>query len=155
MADHLMQELRGTGMAWRRDTLKKYRDFVREGSDFPLTEFRSRHSAATEAVGYGKVAMGFHMLRRQLGDDLFRQALQRFYRSNLGSKAAFADVQAAFEATAEQDFTEFFSQWVEWTGAPQLHLDDVRVKRRGDVWRVKGKLHQQQEGAGYTLKVPL
>ncbi len=155
MADHLMQELRGNGMAWRRDTLKKYRDFVKDGSDFPLTEFRSRHSAATEAVGYGKVAMGFHMLRRQLGDDVFRQALQRFYRSNRGSKATFADVQTAFEATAEQDFGEFFSQWVEWTGAPQLQLDDVRVKGRGNSWRVKGKLRQQQEGAGYRLKVPL
>ena len=65
MADHLMQEQRGLGADYRRDTLKKYRDFVNESRDFPLTEFRSRHSAATEAVGYGKVLMGFHMLRRQ------------------------------------------------------------------------------------------
>ena len=155
MADHLMQELRGTGMEWRRDTLKKYRDFVKEGLDFPLTEFRSRHSAATEAVGYGKVAIGFHMLRRELGDDLFRQALQRFYRSNLGRKASFADVRAAFEATAEKDYEEFFRQWVEWTGAPSLQLDKVRVSSRSGGYRLRGVLKQLQSGAAYTLDVPL
>ena len=71
MADHLMKEQAGQAAEYRRDTLKKYRDFVRDGRDFPLTEFRSRHSAATEAVGYGKTLMGFHMLRRQLGDEAF------------------------------------------------------------------------------------
>ena len=38
--------------------LKKYRDFGSSSADFPLREFRSRHSAATEAVGYGKTLMG-------------------------------------------------------------------------------------------------
>ena len=65
LADHLIQEQRGKGADYRRDTLQKYRDYVRDGRDFPLTEFRSRHSAATEAVGYGKTLMVFHMLRRQ------------------------------------------------------------------------------------------
>jgi len=155
MADHLMQELRGTGMNWRRDTLKKYRDFVRDGSDFPLTEFRSRHSAATEAVGYGKVAMGFHMLRRELGDDVFRQALQRFYRTNRGSKAAFADVETAFAATAGQDFSTFFEQWVEWTGAPDLRLGNIMVSRRSGGWQVQGTLRQVQGDKPYQMNVPV
>ena len=63
MADHLIQEQRGKGEEYRRDTLQKYRSYVRDGRDFPLTEFRSRHSAATEAVGYGKTLMVFHMIR--------------------------------------------------------------------------------------------
>ncbi len=66
LADHLYKEQQGQGAEYRRDTLKKYRDFVKEGRDFPLTEFRSRHSPATEAVGYGKALMTFHMARRQL-----------------------------------------------------------------------------------------
>ena len=59
------KEVEGQGAEYRRDTLKKYRDFASTNGDFPLREFRSRHSAATEAVGYGKTLMGFHMLRRQ------------------------------------------------------------------------------------------
>lgn len=155
MADHLMQELRGTGAVWRRDTLKKYRDFVRDGSDFPLTEFRSRHSAATEAVGYGKVALGFHMLRRQMGDEAFTLALQRFYRENRGTKASFADVRAAFEATTEQNFATFFAQWVERTGAPDLAFGQTRVLGDSGGYRIRGSILQQQSGAPYALEVPL
>ena len=69
MADHLIQEQRGKGAEYRRGALQKYRNYVKDSRDFPLREFRSRHSAATEAVGYGKTLMGFHMLRRRLGDD--------------------------------------------------------------------------------------
>ncbi len=75
LADHLIKEQRGQGAEYRRDALQKYRNYVQEGDDFPLSEFRSRHSAATEAVGYGKTLMVFHMLRRQLGDEVFRRAL--------------------------------------------------------------------------------
>ena len=67
MADHLIQEQRGKGEEYRRDTLQKYRSYVRDGRDFPLTDFRSRHSAATEAVGYGKTLMVFHMIRQRVG----------------------------------------------------------------------------------------
>ena len=93
MADHLIQEQRGQGEAYRRDTLQKYRSYVKDGRDFPLTEFRSRHSAATEAVGYGKTLMLFHMLRQRLGDDGFRQWAARFYRENRGKQASFSDIR--------------------------------------------------------------
>ncbi len=156
MADHLMQELRGTGMNWRRDTLKKYRDFVSEEKDFPLTEFRSRHSAATEAIGYGKVAMGFHMLRRELGDEQFTQALQRFYRSNRGQQASFGDVRSAFEATSEKNYETFFEQWVNWTGAPDIRAEDVAVESDGKGgYLVTGMLAQRQEGDAYQISVPV
>jgi len=67
LADHLLQEQRGEGANYRRAALQKYTDFVSSARDFPLTEFRSRHSSTTEAVGYGKTLLLFHMLRRELG----------------------------------------------------------------------------------------
>ena len=36
MADHLIQEQRGKGEDYRRDTLQKYRNYVKEERDFPL-----------------------------------------------------------------------------------------------------------------------
>ncbi|MGI9341416.1 MAG: M20/M25/M40 family metallo-hydrolase, partial [Gammaproteobacteria bacterium] len=155
MADHLMQEQRGLGADYRRDTLKKYRDFVNESRDFPLTEFRSRHSAATEAVGYGKVLMGFHMLRRQLGDDGFRQAMARFYRTNRGRQASFNDVRTALENDSGHDFQAFFEQWVEWTGAPDIEVVDVTVVATADGYATTGRLLQTQGGAPYALDVPI
>ena len=78
LADHLIAEQRGAGDEYRRSTLQKYRDYVREGRDFPLTAFRSRESASTEAVGYGKALMAFHMLRMEIGDRRVPQGVAAF-----------------------------------------------------------------------------
>jgi len=155
MADHLLEEQRGNGEGYRRDTLQKYRSYVNEGRDFPLREFRSRHSAATEAVGYGKSLMGFHMLRMQLGDATFRDALARFYRGQRGRRATFADLQAAFESTGGVDLDPFFGQWLERTGAPSLAVAVETVRPEGDGWTVRGSLRQVQTGAPYAIRVPV
>lgn len=155
MADHLIKEQGGLGAEFRRDTLKKYRDYVREGRDFPLTEFRSRHSAATEAVGYGKTLMLFHMLRVAHGDEAFRKALARFYRNNRGKRASFADVRREFEAVTGAPLASYFAQWVQRTGAPRLEVIDARVSEQGTGFRLQGELVQRQPGAAYDLAIPL
>ena len=155
MADHLIKEQQGQGAEYRRDTLKKYRDFVGEGRDFPLSEFRSRHSAATEAVGYGKTMMGFHMLRLRIGDDAFRRAMQSFYRKNRNRKATFTDVREAVEAAGELDLERFFADWVDRAGAADFDLADVRVAPGGNGYVVTGRLLQRQPQAPYALDVPI
>jgi len=126
-ADHLYKEQQGQGAEYRRDTLKKYRDFVKDGRDFPLTEFRSRHSPATEAVGYGKALMTFHMARRKVGDEAYVRGLQRFYREQRGKRASFDDLARAHGAAANVDLAPFFRQWVTRAGAPDLRVADVRL----------------------------
>ena len=156
MADHLMKEQAGQAAEYRRDTLKKYRDFVRDGRDFPITEFRSRQSAATEAVGYGKTLMGFHMLRRQLGDEAFKTALARFYREHRGSKAGFGDIRAQLEQVSGRDLKRFFEQWVERPGAADLRLDAVEVQQgTNGGYEVTGVLRQVQAGEKFELQAPL
>ncbi len=80
---------------------------------FPLAQFTSRHSEQSEAVGYGKAMMMFHMLRRQLGDDTFMRALQDFYRDYRFKIAGFADLERAFAQTSGKDLQPFFAQWVQ------------------------------------------
>jgi hypothetical protein len=155
MADHLIQEQRDKGDNYRRDTLQKYRNYVKDERDFPLEEFRSRHSAATEAVGYGKSLMGFHMLRRQLGDEDFRMALARFYRQKRGQQASFRDLQKSFETTAEVELDAFFDQWLQRTGAPSLSVSVDRVRRDGDGYVVEATLHQKQSGEPFSVRVPV
>ena len=155
MADHLMQEQRGAAAAYRRDTLKKYRDFVKEDRDFPLSEFRSRHSASTEAIGYGKTLMGFHMLRLQLGDEVFKQGLARFYRNFRGKKASFSDVRTELEQASGQNLESFFQQWVDRTGAPDLIVENVSVEESNGEYLIRGELVQQQSGQTYELDVPV
>ncbi len=155
MADHLIQEQRGKGSGYRRNSLQKYRNYVKEGSDFPLAEFRSRHSAATEAVGYGKSLMLFHMLRRQLGEENFRKGLRTFYQDNIGKRASFADVQSSFEKVRESDLSHFFEQWVRRTGSPVLELTQAEVKSNSDGFELILEIQQTQEGPAYNLEVPV
>ncbi len=150
LADHLIKEGQGKGAEYRRDTLKKYRSYVGASADFPLTQFRSRHSGATEAVGYGKSLMLWHMLRMQLGDEMFVSCLARVYRRYRFARASFEDIEAVFSATAELDLGPVFRQWTERTGAPELSLE---VEASGTGWRVR--LEQVQPEAPYILEVPV
>jgi hypothetical protein len=158
MADHLFAEQRGEGAVYRRATLKKYTDFVSGGRDFPLVEFRSRHSAASEAVGYGKTLMFFHMLRRAVGDEAFLGSLATFYDQHRFTRAAFADIAAAFEESAGGDWGPFFTAWTERTGAPELEIRGVQVRETGDPetpFVVRVDLRQSQQGDPYPITVPI
>ncbi|HPF26582.1 MAG TPA: M20/M25/M40 family metallo-hydrolase [Steroidobacteraceae bacterium] len=158
LADHLYKEQQSQGAEYRRDTLKKYRDFVREARDFPLSEFRSRHSPATEAVGYGKALMLFHMTRRKIGDEAFKRGLQKFYREQRGKRATFTDLARAFSAAGETDLLPFYEQWVTRAGAPDLRIDKVEVvgsKTSSGSYTVRGVLRQVQKVAPFALDVPI
>ncbi len=155
LADHLMLEQRGEDATYRRSTLQKYRDYVSSAQDFPLVEFRGRHSAATEAIGYGRTMMGFHALRRKVGDDNFRRFLARFHREFRGRRASFDDIRAGLEAVSRQDLRRFFDDWIARPGAPGLALKGTRVTGSGSAWVVEGVLAQTQPGAPFATEVPV
>lgn len=155
MADHLIKEQRGQGAEYRRSTLQRYTDYANPENDFPLTRFRNRYNAVTEAVGYGKTMMMWHMLRRQVGDEQFVKSFQAFYRANKFKRASFEDIRKAFEQVTGQDFQPFFRQWVERTGAPELQLSSVDIKALEDGRVVNFTLTQIQPGDAYALEVPV
>lgn len=155
LADHLIQQQRGTAPSFRRNLLQHYADFVSEGRDFPLAEFTARHSSSSEAVGYGKTQMLFHMLRQRLGDEAFVRGLRRFYRQYQFKQAGFAELAEVFQGLDEADLSGFFEQWVQRTGAPELQVKTVETAEQDDGWRLTVVLQQQQPGAAYRMSVPL
>jgi aminopeptidase N len=157
MADHLIQEQRGTGDEYRRSTLQKYRDYVKTGRDFPLSEFRGRDSAATEAVGYGKSLMGFHMVRRAIGDEAFRATVGRFAREFKGRRATFRDFQKVAETVSGTPLGWIFDDLITRAGSPTLEVKagPGSVRQDGGRFIVDGLLRQSQAGAPFTLDVPI
>ncbi|MCG6900442.1 MAG: M1 family peptidase [Gammaproteobacteria bacterium] len=155
LADHLFKEQRGLGADYRRGVLQKYTDYVHHQQDFPLSEFRSRHSEVSEAVGYGKTLMLFHMLRRQLGDATFREGLQALYHQRRYQVTGFEDVESIFSTVAGDPLDPFFAQWVDRSGAPSLQVTDVHAWREGERNFLSAVIEQTQPGPGYTLRVPL
>lgn len=167
MADQLVAEQRGTGASYRRDILQRITDYVTPENDFPLNQFQSRYNAPSEAVGYGKTAMLWNMLRQDVGDERFRNALAHFYESHKYTRAGFGDIRESFEEIAGKDLKPFFTQWVDRTGAPQLRLANVKsvvaeegyiqaLKKRVPLrWSLELELEQVQPGDAYALDVPV
>ena len=156
LADHLNQAIEGRGSAYRRDQLKAYAAYVRDADDLPLTAFRGRHGSASQAIGYGKALMLFHMLRIRLGDDAFRTGLQRFYADNRFRRTGYAELAAAFDTTGDGGSSAFIEAWTTRVGAPRLALDELTAERTPqERWRLHGRLRQVQEAAPFPLTVPV
>ncbi|MCB9063501.1 MAG: hypothetical protein H6622_18410, partial [Halobacteriovoraceae bacterium] len=155
MADHLIKEQRGQAEEYRRSTLQKFTDFINDGNDFPLSKFLSRHDGSSEAIGYGKSLMVFHMLRNLVGDENFTKSLQVFNRNNKFKKASFDDIRIAFEAVTGKDLKWFFVQWIEKTGSPTLSLENSKVEQFGDTYQISFTIKQTQKGDLLKLNVPV
>ena len=136
---------------YRLQILRNFTTLVTPERDFPLTLFQSRYDPASQAIGYGKAAMVFHMLRRKLGEQAFWGALQEIYRSRLFQETSWKDLQTAFERQAGIPLEPFFTQWLSRKGAPQLTLTDALRERQGEGWVVTGEIHQ--EPPLYTLQL--
>jgi aminopeptidase N len=155
LADHLVKEIRGNAAAYRQGALQKYTDYVLKGRDFTLVQFRSRHSASSAAVGYGKSLMFFHMLRQKLGDETFIRGLRDFYRENRFRMATFDDLRKSFESVSEKDMSIEFNQWTARSGAPALTVGDLQVVPDGDGWMLNARIEQVQTEGVYLLRIPV
>lgn len=158
LADHLNAEQNGRGAEYRRTALARYLDFVDvdAAKDFPLRAFGSRDSAESEAVGYGKTMMVFHMVRRLIGDDAFARGLQRLWRERAQQRASFDDVAAAFSAESGRDLAPFFTAWTTQTGIPRLTLREVGEEKtaRGERF-VHVVVEEAGGGAFFPVPVPV
>jgi aminopeptidase N len=157
-ADYLYKEMKAPELArqYRKNNLKDYTLFTRDGGDFPLTEFVSRHNSATRSVGYGKSMMIFHMLEEIVGRDNFRSALRRVVEEKQWSAAVWGDFFRAVEiegGLAAGALKDEQRQWIEEAGAASLEMGEVETTRQGDSWRVRGEL--LQIGEPLILRVPV
>ncbi len=155
LSDYLMQEQRGSACQYRRNILQKYVDYVSREKDFPLSKFGSRHSEATQAIGYGKALMFFHMLRAELGDEAFVDGLRRFYHNNKFTFASFDDIRKSLETVSGKDLERAFDQWVGKSGAPQLKISNARVTTEGKGYLATVLFEQVQTDAPYHLNIPV
>lgn len=80
---------------------------------------------------YDKGAMVFHMLRWEMGDDVFTTFLRNLLSQNIDKSVRTSQVQTIAEATSHLQLTPFFSQWVDGTGAPEF-VNNYQVYRLGN-----------------------
>ncbi len=158
MADYALQEESGRGRDYRLNALMAYKDYVSQypSQEFALKDFRSRDSASSQAIGYGKSFFLFHMLKQQVGEDEFNKSIQDFYQNFQFKIASFTDIKNSFEKSTALSLSAFFSQWVNRTGAPRLILDRAHMFNGLDgSFTVNYRLKQEGGGGPYDLVIPI
>jgi aminopeptidase N len=155
VADYYLKERSDpqAALEYRRKILRDYASLIGPQDDMPLVDFRGRMSKRDQAIGYGKAAMVFHMLRNRIGDAAFWQALQAIAHDGRGQRYGWKDLQRHFQNVANEDLTPFFRQWLERSGAPRLQLAETGFKRVADGWQVSGTVRQGKPV--YALDAPL
>jgi len=90
-----------------------------------------------------KGAMVFHMLRWEMGDDVFAKFLKALLSQYTDKPVRTANVQTVAEAQSNLQLTAFFSQWLDGTGAPEF-TDNYSVFRlaKGEGFRTVGSISQ-------------
>jgi aminopeptidase N len=137
----------------RQDVMQKYAVEVPLSKDYPLRRFEGKETELDGQIGYGKGSMVFHMLRRIVGKDLFFATLRQFAMQYGGKQASWEDIQKVFEEVSDKRLNNFFSQWLDRPGGPQLKLENVKVQTASNGFVVSGEV--AQEGDVYELLLPI
>ncbi|RLD19587.1 MAG: M1 family peptidase [Bacteroidetes bacterium] len=99
------------------------------------------------ANSYQKGAWILHMLRREVGDDIFFKGIQTYYMTYRDSNASSDDLRQVFETLSGKNLKSFFKQWLYIPGHPRL-----KHTFKNDSGRVIIEIQQIQKKA---FKFPL
>jgi len=97
---------------------------------------------------YQKGGWFLHMLRNELGDELFWKCIRTYYKKFEYRNALTEDFQEVVESISGKDFDYFFKQWLYKSGQPQL-----KSTWDYDGKMIKFKLTQLQKQ--YIFRFPL
>jgi hypothetical protein len=93
-------------------------------------------------IGYDKSSAFFIMLHEMLGKDKFFEALRLGVERYGGHKTSWDDWKAIFEEVSGLDLTDFFTSWLDQTGAPELQLSDISSEQTDAGYRVAFNIDQ-------------
>ncbi|MBE7496776.1 MAG: M1 family metallopeptidase [Verrucomicrobiaceae bacterium] len=104
----------------------------------PMQQFDSR--------AYPKGAWVLHMLRSQLGADLFRKCVKTYLERHRSGIVSTDDLQDVIEEVSGLSFDQFFDQWLHHGGVPEFKVDhtwDAASKLAKITVRQTQKLSEQ------------
>jgi hypothetical protein len=112
---------------------------ARAGTDAPLSAIH-REGAHDDwyRVAAGKGVLVLHELRRILGEENFKEMMEKFGREHAGKEVSSGEFIAAASKAAGKPLESFFEYWLHQPGLPALRLEDVAVGPSGKGYVVTG-----------------
>ena len=97
---------------------------------------------------YPKGSWVLHMLRSQLGPELFQKCIETYVKRYTNQIVETSDLQEVFEELSGRNFDEFFDQWVYHGGTPHL---EVKYQWNAKNKRAKITVRQTQKISSNVL----
>jgi hypothetical protein len=152
----LVRDLR-QAIEQRRLMLQTFSVYVAPERDYPVAHFQRKSDERDNAIGYQKSAFVFHLLRQEVGDEVFFRGLRSLTSQYRNRYADWNTIEVLFSAESRRDLRWFFEQWIEQAGAPSLSLGEPSARRMAgnaeDVWRLTIRI--QQAGKPFRMTVPV
>jgi aminopeptidase N len=83
------------------------------------------------ANSYQKGAWVLHMLRNELGDDLFWKGMRSYYEDFRDKNALTRDFQNIMEKVSNRNLDHFFKQWLFTAGQPDIKITTIADEKEG------------------------
>lgn len=101
------------------------REILGQGGDTRpiVTRDLAHPDGAFSYLTYPKAAWVLHMLRAQLGPDLYRQCIQTYLQRHAHGNVGTEDLVRVLEELSGRPFDRFFDQWIYHGGLPELAVD--------------------------------
>ncbi|MEO6221340.1 MAG: M1 family metallopeptidase [Ginsengibacter sp.] len=96
-------------------------EFVKT-SHKPVVDALSPYMELLNANSYQKGGWVLHMLRRQLGDSIFKKSIRKYYADYAGKNADTKDLHKIFEEVSGKTLEQFFKQWLYTAENPKLKI---------------------------------
>ena len=114
--------------------------------DTTITEYMD----LLNANSYQKGAWFLHMLRKELGDNMFWKCLQSFYKEYQYSNILTEDFRQVVESLSGKELDYFFKQWLYQPGHPILDIRWQQEKSKIDV-----EIEQIQKNSSFIFPLEL
>jgi len=156
-SDYAFAEASGKDQFYRLNQLLKYQDFHIAHSEKPISEFKYRHGDASQALGYGKSLMFFHMLKNRIGKLSFDQAIQDFYSQFLFKSANFKDILSSFEKFSDdRRLRSWFSDQIFRIGQASFEIRNAYQESLNDgTYQVQFDIDQTPSPFLFEFDLPI
>ncbi len=129
-------------------------DYFAEAKTFRAPIIRHRYEHASDlfdAHSYSKGGLVLHMLRHEMGDDLFFEGIGIYLKKFKHKNVELSDLRKVYEDLSGKDLHYFFKQWFESPGHPQL---DIKYsENEANVLEVEIEQIQQEDAFRFPLKL--
>ena len=124
-------------------------DFV-NSSHKPVVDSVSPFMQLLNPNSYQKGSWVLHMLRKELGDSVFKKCVRQYYSTYAGKNANTTDLKNVFENVSGKKLDKFFSQWLYSSVNPSLKFS---WKYNSKEKKMQATVQQIQSGTLFSFSL--